>query len=101
MFDLSFAELFFVIVIALLVIGPEDLPKVVRGIRSLVRKMKSLSHELLAAFDQVDEIKTLKEESEKINQEIRHIVDLDGNIQEAYDVDELEDTSKQKRKPKK
>jgi sec-independent protein translocase protein TatB len=43
MFDFSFSELLLVMVVGLVVLGPEELPKVVRYVRGVIRKIKSAS----------------------------------------------------------
>ncbi|MGZ8996802.1 MAG: Sec-independent protein translocase subunit TatA/TatB [Rhodospirillales bacterium] len=42
MLDLSWQELFLIAVVALVVIGPKDLPQVMRSVAGFVRKAKGL-----------------------------------------------------------
>ena len=39
MFDLGLVELLIILIVALFVMGPDDFPKVVRGLAQLVRKV--------------------------------------------------------------
>ena len=46
MFNIGFAELLLVLVIAYVIVGPKDLPKVARWLGCLVRQAKQLIREL-------------------------------------------------------
>ncbi|MGI9461221.1 MAG: hypothetical protein ACR2NY_01415 [Alphaproteobacteria bacterium] len=60
-FGLSGIELLVILVVGLLVIGPRDLPPVVRGIGALWRKMQILAQEFQRAFeDMADDIDAKK-----------------------------------------
>lgn len=45
MFDLGLVELLIILVVALFVMGPDDFPKVVRGLAQMVRKATELFDE--------------------------------------------------------
>ena len=49
----GFFELVLVAVVALIVVGPKDLPKLMRSAGRLVAKARSLAGEFTAAFDQM------------------------------------------------
>lgn len=51
MFDFSWGELFVVVVVAVLVIGPQDIPKVMRVLGRLVRRGQYLKFALSRHFD--------------------------------------------------
>lgn len=53
MFDISWAELLIVTLVALLVIGPSDIPKVMMSLGRLVRKMQHIRFALTHHFDDV------------------------------------------------
>lgn len=101
MFGLSWAETFVILVVALLVIKPHDIPGIVRGVRGFFQKCKQLQQEVSSSltdvFDQ-EEINDLKKEAQSINKDINYIVDMDGNLQETYDVKSLLE-EKEKTKP--
>ena len=46
MFNIGFAELLLVLVIAYVIVGPRDLPKVARWLGRMVRRAKQLIREL-------------------------------------------------------
>ncbi len=48
MFDIGWQELFIVAVLALLVIGPKDLPRALRAMGKWVRKARSLARDFRA-----------------------------------------------------
>lgn len=98
MFGLSWAETFVILVVALLVIKPQDIPGIVKGIRGFFQKCKQLRQEISSsvsgAFDQ-EEFSDLKKEAQAINKDINYLVDMDGNLQETYDVKKLLDEEQQ------
>ncbi|MBQ6256284.1 MAG: twin-arginine translocase subunit TatB, partial [Clostridia bacterium] len=46
MFNIGFAELLLVLLVAFLVVGPKDLPKVARWLGRMVRKLRQLIREV-------------------------------------------------------
>lgn len=63
MFDLGWSELLLVAAVALIVIGPKDLPQAVRTVTQLVRRLRGMAQEFQSSLDDlareagVDEIK--------------------------------------------
>lgn len=51
MFDIGGIELLIIGIIALVVVGPKDLPRLVRSVSGVFRKVKSLSHEFRSGLD--------------------------------------------------
>lgn len=100
MFDLSFAETLVIIVIGLLVLGPKELPQVVKAVRTASAKIKELGNQLVSTLDDIEQVSDIKKEVEQVNQDIQKIVDLDGNLQQTYDLSDVMpevETFKQKR----
>lgn len=89
MFDFSFSELSLVMAVALVLIGPEELPGIIRTVRNTTRKSRKLFKEFTNSIMEMDEINSLQDEVKKLNNDIKRIVDLDGNLQEAYDITEI------------
>lgn len=50
---IGFQELFFIAIIALVVVGPKDLPLMMRKFGQLVAKGRALANEFRAAFDDI------------------------------------------------
>ena len=72
MFNIGFSELIIILLVALIVVGPSDLPKVARAVAKLYKKAMRLWKEILAAInfeDEVDDIKNTKKEMEKVIKE--------------------------------
>lgn len=87
MFGISWAEALIVVIIAIIVIGPKELPTVVRNIAKTIRKIKSIAAEFTSTIE--NEISTPKE----------YIKDLEGNFQPTYDLGDMtpiKNTSKKK-----
>lgn len=51
MFDLSFPELFFVMIVAILVVGPQDIPKVLYGLGRIVRRVQYMRFSFSRQFE--------------------------------------------------
>lgn len=70
MFDIGTMELLVVAVLAVIVVGPRDLPKLLRGVSSIMRQLRSLATEFRAGVDtlaaeverEIDPFGDLKEE---------------------------------------
>jgi sec-independent protein translocase protein TatB len=88
MFDFSFTELMVVLLVALVVIGPERLPKVARTLGHLwgrtqryINKMKNdISHDM-----ELEDLKRLKNEMQSEADTLEHSVrtaalDMDGEV---------------------
>tara|TARA_R110002110_G_scaffold260260_1_gene475959 strand:- start:145010 stop:145561 length:552 start_codon:yes stop_codon:yes gene_type:complete len=53
MFDIGWPELFLVMVIALIVIGPKELPNAIRTVMSIVRKLRATAREFQSGLDDI------------------------------------------------
>lgn len=92
MFDIGGLELFLVLIIALLVIGPERMPEVARGIgrfvartRRFIQSVKEES-ELRETVEELRRELDLKEEAETLRQVERDLQnDLYGNLREVQE----------------
>ncbi len=66
MFDIGWQELFILAVIALIVIGPKDLPRAIRIISKGIRKARSMARDLQEGMDDVLREAELDDLKEKI-----------------------------------
>jgi sec-independent protein translocase protein TatB len=97
LFDLSMTELMLIGVVALVVIGPKDLPKALRVAGFWVKKARTLSREFQSSVDQMireaelDEMRQeLKKASEiDLDKEFRHTIDPTGSLAESLKPPEL------------
>lgn len=63
MFDLGWQEFMMVAVVLMLVVGPKDLPRILRSFAQFMRKAKSMANEFTTSLEDVarqDEIKDMK-----------------------------------------
>ena len=51
MFTFGWGEIFLIFIIVIVVIGPKDLPKVLKSIMSFVRKIKSMAYDFQNTVD--------------------------------------------------
>lgn len=51
MFDFGFAELIFIVAIAVLVIGPDEIPAVMRGLGRIIKRFQYMRYALTEQFD--------------------------------------------------
>ncbi|MDI9348388.1 MAG: Sec-independent protein translocase protein TatB [Candidatus Symbiobacter sp.] len=82
MFDFAWSELMVIAIVAMVVIGPRDLPKLLYGLGQWVRKARSIVSEFQAQMEEIgrqDEIDALRKELEDTNRKI----EADGRIDEA------------------
>ena len=97
--DLGWSELLLIGVVALVFIGPKDLPKALRVAGFWVRKARTLSREFQSSIDQMireadleDIRRDLKQASElNLDQEFRRTVDPTGSLEESLKPPELPD----------
>src|SRR5436309_14091128 len=95
--DMGWSELMLIGIVALVVIGPKDLPKALRVAGFWVRKARTLSREFQSSVEQMvreaelDEMRDqLKKASEiNIDHEFRQAVDPTGSLAESLKPPEL------------
>ncbi len=101
MFDIGGWEFLVIVVVAIIVIGPKDLPATIRTVTGWARKARSLAREFRSGLDEVAREMNLEEVGneigagvsldgienplEDIKHEIKDAVDPTGDIAEALD----------------
>jgi sec-independent protein translocase protein TatB len=96
-FDLGMSELLLIGVVALVVIGPKDLPKALRVAGYWVRKARTLSREFQSSVEQMireAELDEMRQELKKateidLEKEFRQTIDPTGNLAESLKPPEL------------
>jgi sec-independent protein translocase protein TatB len=91
MFDFAWSELALIGVVALIVIGPKDLPRVMRTVAIWVRKARAIAHEFQGHVEQMvrdaelDEVRKEVEKATQLNleDEFAKTVDPRGELQAA------------------
>ncbi|MCR9256082.1 MAG: Sec-independent protein translocase protein TatB [Alphaproteobacteria bacterium] len=89
MFDIGWQELTLVIVVAIIVIGPRELPGTLRTIGKFVRKMKSMAREFQGQMDEMAREADLEDVRKQVSQArnlnptklIKDAVDADGSLE--------------------
>src|SRR5690349_5086539 len=90
-FDLGMSELLLIGVVALIFIGPKDLPKALRIAGYWVRKARTLSREFQSSVEQMireAELDEMRQELKKateldLNKEFQKTIDPDGSLAES------------------
>ncbi|MBN3860378.1 twin-arginine translocase subunit TatB [Neisseriaceae bacterium PsAf] len=95
MFDLSFAEILVILIVALVVLGPEKLPKFARFIGNTINKVKGLGQQIQSTLVEQTEETEISEISQSIKDSVGDLTqqfkkDLSGlkddlpNVQEKF-----------------
>jgi sec-independent protein translocase protein TatB len=92
MFDIAWSELGVIAVVALVVIGPKDLPKVLRTVGQWTSKARSMAREFQSGIDdmvresELDELrKAAKQVTDlSLESEIKKTFDPDGSLEKQF-----------------
>ncbi|TVR84176.1 MAG: twin-arginine translocase subunit TatB [Rhodospirillales bacterium] len=93
MLDLGWPELFVITILALIVIGPKDLPKALRAVSVVVRKARGLAREFQSGFDEMvreAELDDLRKQVGKAGsldygEALKKTIDPSGELTEDFD----------------
>ena len=99
MFDIGWQELFIVSILALIVVGPKDLPRALRTIMGLVRKARMTARDFQDGIDDVvreadlDDMKnTIENLSDgDINEQIQDAIDPTGDLASDLGMTEIKE----------
>lgn len=88
MFDIGWQEIFVIAVLALIVIGPKDLPRALKTVTGVIRKMKGMARDFQSGMDDIvreSELMDMKKQIEAetggdLRKEIENSIDPDGAI---------------------
>jgi sec-independent protein translocase protein TatB len=92
MFDLAWSEIALIGIVALVVIGPKDLPEAIRGVARGVQKLRRMASEFRGQADELvreanlDEVRSQIHEVRSAVNEIRSF-DLKGEVERNIDAD--------------
>jgi sec-independent protein translocase protein TatB len=88
--DLSPTHILIVIVVALIVVGPKDLPNMLRRVGQFMGKMRGMANEFRASFDEMarqSELDELRKEVAAMRQATTDALPQDLGIQSSLDAD--------------
>jgi sec-independent protein translocase protein TatB len=99
MFDIGWQELFIVAILALIVVGPKDLPRALRNIMGLVRKARMMARDFQDGIDDVVREADLDDMKNKIenlsdgdiNEQIQDAIDPTGNLASDLGMTEIQE----------
>jgi sec-independent protein translocase protein TatB len=107
MFDFAWSELALIAVVALVVIGPKDLPRVMRMAGQWTRRARAIAREFQGSLDQMvreaelDEVKRHIDRATSFNveNEFRRTIDPTGDLQRSLDEPVISSPSAEPVKP--
>jgi sec-independent protein translocase protein TatB len=85
MFDFAWSELALIGVVAMILIGPKDMPVAIRTVKDVIRKARAMASEFQTHVDDMVRDADLKDVRDSIN-EIRNF-DIKGTLEKAVDAD--------------
>ena len=94
MFDFSFGELAIVVLVALLIVGPKDLPKVMHAVGRWFGQFKGMADDFRAGVKSAmlqGQLEDVEKDLNAIHDEIKYIRDQNGNLQRVYDISDFMD----------
>ncbi len=92
MFDIGWSEMVFVLIIAVLVIGPKDLPGTIATVGKYIRKIKGFARDFQSGIDdlakeaELDDLKkSVSGDNFNIKKQIEDAVDPTGDFSKAFE----------------
>lgn len=86
MFNIGMGELVLILLVAFIVVGPQDLPKLARGLARALKQIRGLIEEVKASVDLENEVKAVNEAKQEIvrtAKEFNPLDELDKNLSEV------------------
>lgn len=97
MFDIGWQELFIVALLALIVVGPKDLPQAIRTISTWVRKARMMARDFQSGVNEMvreaelDDIKDSLTKPGDLKKTMTDMVDPDGELSKGLTLDEADE----------
>jgi sec-independent protein translocase protein TatB len=97
MFDFAWSEIALIGVVALVLIGPKDMPVAIKAVSDMVKKARKMASELQGHVDEMVKDTSIAEVRQQINEirnfdirgEVERAVDADGSLRSAFADDPL------------
>ena len=87
MFSLGWMEISIILIITVIVVGPKEIPTVIRFVKSITSSLKKLSKEFTSTVDEITHLQEIKD----IKKEI--LDTKEAVVKEGKDLDEFIDKS--------
>lgn len=92
MFDVAWTELMVIVILAIIVVGPKDLPRVMRTLGQWARKARAMAAEFRASLDEIARESELDEVSKAVRQvkdfspksSIKKTIDPEGSFDRPF-----------------
>jgi len=68
MFDIGMIEMFMIVVLAVIVVGPKDLPKLLRSIGQFISRIRAMGQEFQNSIKQMADEVELEDVTRKLNE---------------------------------
>ena len=94
MLDFSFGELALIVLVALLIVGPKDLPRIMYAVGKWFGQFKVIADGFREGFKNAiheSQLQDLHKDLTAVHDEIEYIRDKDGNLKRVYDISDFLD----------
>ena len=99
MFDIGWQELFIVSILAVVVVGPKELPRVLRTVMGIVRKARMMARDFQDGLDDVVREADLEDMKKQVSgladgdlgKSVEDALDPNGDIAKELDMTEIQD----------
>jgi sec-independent protein translocase protein TatB len=88
MFDIGWSELLVIGIVALVVIGPKELPGVLRGIGQMMSKVRRMASEFQGQFNEAmreAELEDLRKQAEKLNMTVNPLEGMKDAVAKPFE----------------
>jgi len=92
MLGVSFSELVIIILIAVVLLKPKDLPYIIKGFKKVYHKVMQFKEEMRPYYGEI---------YKEVEEEVRYVLDDKGVAHEAYDISEWKERNRKATKKKK
>ena len=94
MFSFGWGEIFLVVIIVVVVIGPKDLPKFIKQIGLLSKNIKKISSEFKSSLNEIADEEEIKELAKSVKEvkKIKDGIDIKKNFEK--EIKEVQETVK-------
>lgn len=89
MLDVSLGELAIIMVVAVLVIGPKELPTVIAHVTRWIRKIRAFSQQITSQFMSLEEMDEIHKLRQELREQASYIRDAEGKLYRTYDISDI------------